>query len=541
MQYRLTEHSIRTTLAGLKEAPGGASPAQSRKHRILCVDDEIEGTRIRGEILVEQGYSVVLYHSPLAALRCDLSLIDLAIVGFQMPELNGRELLLRLRALGARFPVVMLTGAVDALSNEDRILFARCVDKGRSVQHLLDTIADFLDPNQIPDFGTRSLTHSQPAAFSKTRQLLMKNTFAIPETFLGVGYTKDRAGLPLEAVRVPVPQPGDDQVLIHVAASSLNPLEYKLADLNFFGRTPPVVLGLDLSGIVVAIGSAVRGISVGDSVAAMADLNGDGGWVAGGDGGEGGYALAREFLTVRKPLSLSFLYGAALPMCFLSAFAGLSGAVRAGDTVYVPGGGGGVGHLAVQKAARVLRAALVISSGSTPQSIALARQSGAHHVFDYKHDDIAAEIARLTGGRGVDLVFDATYSEAGFVQTAKTVRPGGSWAVLGVGPGKTTRLVETDSPVDSILTERGAKHINVNILRYFSEPAILDDTAKAFLQRGMTLAMKSAVQGLVVPHIARTIDSTVEAINAGLQSLKSGRSTLGKVAVIVNHNLSAGT
>ena len=340
----------------------------------------------------------------------------------------------------------------------------------------------------------------------------------------------------LEAVRVPVPQPGADQVLIRVAASSLNPLEYKLADLNFFGRTPPVVLGLDLSGIVVAIGSDVRGIAVGDSVVAMADLNGDGGWVAGG-GSEGGYALAREFLTVPKPVSLSFLCGAALPMCFLSAFASLYGTVQAGDTVYVPGGGGGVGHLAVQMAARVLRAGLVISSGGTPQSIALARQSGAHHVFDYKRDDIAAEIARLTGGRGVDLVFDATYSEAGFVETAKTVRPGGSWVVLGVGPGNTTRLVETESPVDSILAERGARHINVNILRYFSDPAILDDKAKAFLQRGMTLAMECAVQGLVVPHIGRTIDSTVEAINAGLQSLKSGHSKLGKVAVIVDRNL----
>ncbi len=74
----------------------------------------------------------------------------------------------------------------------------------------------------------------------------MKQTQTIPETFLGVGYTRDRAGLPLEAVRVPVPQPAADQVLIRVAASSLNPLEYKLADLNFMGRTPPVVLGLDL-------------------------------------------------------------------------------------------------------------------------------------------------------------------------------------------------------------------------------------------------------------------------------------------------------
>jgi NADPH:quinone reductase-like Zn-dependent oxidoreductase len=368
------------------------------------------------------------------------------------------------------------------------------------------------------------------------KHLTMKQTLTIPGTFLGIGYTKDRAGLPLEAVRVPVRRPEADQVLIRIAASSLNPLEYKLAELNFLGRTPPVILGLDLSGIVVATGSAVRGVAVGDAVVAMADLNGDGGWAAGG-GGEGSYALAREFLTVHKPESLSFLSAAALPMCFLSAFAGLYATVQAGDTVYIPGGGGGVGHLALQMAARVLGAGLVISSGSTPQSMALAQQSGAHYVFDYKRDDIAAEILKLTGGRGADLVFDATYSERGFVETAKTVRQGGSWIVLGVGPGKTTRLAETKSPVDSILAERGARHVNVNLLRYFSEPATLDGEAEAFLQRGLALAMDWAVQGLVMPHIARTIDSTVEAINAGLQSLKSGAGTLGKVAVIVDRDL----
>jgi NADPH:quinone reductase-like Zn-dependent oxidoreductase len=369
----------------------------------------------------------------------------------------------------------------------------------------------------------------------------LKQTQRIPETFLGVGYTRDRAGLPLEAVRVPVPQPTTDQVLIRVAASSLNPLEYKLADLNFMGRTPPVVLGLDLAGVVVAVGHGVRGLAVGDAVAAMADLNGDGGWAAtGGSGVEGGYAVARQFLTVRKPPSLSFRDAAALPMCFLSAFASLYPAVQAGDAVYVPGGGGGVGHLAVQMAARALGAGMVISSGSTPQSIALARQSGAHYVFNYKRNDIPTEIAKLTNGRGVDLVFDATYSEQGFVETAKTVRRGGSWIVLGVGPGKTTRLTETLSPVDTILAERAAKHVNVNLLRYFYEPATLDSEAQAFLQRGMALAMEWATQGLVVPHVSQTIDSTVAAINAGLQSLKAARGILGKVAVIVDRDLAAG-
>jgi NADPH:quinone reductase-like Zn-dependent oxidoreductase len=367
-----------------------------------------------------------------------------------------------------------------------------------------------------------------------------KQNRTIPETFLGVGYTRDRAGLPLEAVRVPVRQPAADEVLIRVAASSLNPLEYKLADLNFMGRTPPVVLGLDLAGVVVAVGDDVNGVAVGDAVAAMADLTGDGGWAAtGGSTLEVGYAVAHQFLTVGKPPSLSFRDAAALPMAFLSAFAGLYRAVQAGDTAYIPGGGGGVGHLAVQMAARTLGAGLVISSGSTPQSIALARQSGAHHVFDYKRDDVTGEIAKLTGGRGVDVVFDATYSEQGFIETANTVRAGGSWIVLGVGPGKTTRLLETHSPVEAILAERGARYVNVNLLRYFSEPATLDSEARGLLQRGMALAMDWATQGLVVPYVSHTIDSTVEAINAGLQSLKAGHGVLGKVAVIVDRDLAA--
>jgi CheY-like chemotaxis protein len=133
-----------------KESTDSALP----QHRILCVDDEIVGTTLRGRILEEQGYSVVLYHCPLTALRCSLATFSLAVVDFEMPGLNGQELFLRMRALGARFPIVLLTGYLDSLSYEDRVLFARCIDKGKPVQYLLETIAEFLSSNQIPDFGT---------------------------------------------------------------------------------------------------------------------------------------------------------------------------------------------------------------------------------------------------------------------------------------------------------------------------------------------------------------------------------------------------
>ena len=58
-----------------------------------------------------------------------------------------------MRALGARFPIVLLTGCAEALSEEDVRLFARCIDKGMPIHFLLDTIAEFLEPNQVPDYG----------------------------------------------------------------------------------------------------------------------------------------------------------------------------------------------------------------------------------------------------------------------------------------------------------------------------------------------------------------------------------------------------
>ena len=355
----------------------------------------------------------------------------------------------------------------------------------------------------------------------------------VPETFEGIGYTRDKNGLPLEAVRVPVPRPGSGEILIHVVCSSLNPLEYKLAELNFFGRTPPVVLGFDLSGIVAAVGAGVSRFAVGDAVAAMAESNGDGGWAV---GGQGGYALAKEFYAARKPDELSFQEAAALPLCFIAAYLGLRGHVGPGDTVYIPGGGGGVGHLAVQLARNVFKAGGVISSGSSADSINVARASGADHVFNYKNDDVGAEVMKLTGGKGVDVVYDATYSERGFVETARMVRHGGSWIVLGVGPGKTTRTAETDSPVAAFLAERGAKLINVNMLRYASEPALLDVSMQEVFRTALQWAMTWAVDGRVRPHVGKVIDASVDAINGELAAMKRGASTIGKTVVVVDRS-----
>jgi hypothetical protein len=112
--------------------------------------------------------------------------------------------------------------------------------------------------------------------------------------------------------------------------------------------------------------------------------------------------------------------------------------------------------------------------------------------------------------------------------------------VLGVGPGKTTRTAVTDSPVDAVLAERGARHVNANMLRYFSEPATLDSDARSFLQFALGLAMEWAVKGLVTPHVGKTINSTAAEINDELRAMKSGNGRIGKVAVVVDRNRGTG-
>jgi DNA-binding response OmpR family regulator len=117
------------------------------------VDDNVLELTLRGKILELQGYAVVLLSCPIQASCCDLSTFDLAVLDFDMPGMNGRNLFLRMRARHARFPILLLSASASTLSPEDRVLFSQCLDKGEPVCHLLDVIAAFLDPNEIPDFG----------------------------------------------------------------------------------------------------------------------------------------------------------------------------------------------------------------------------------------------------------------------------------------------------------------------------------------------------------------------------------------------------
>jgi CheY-like chemotaxis protein len=117
--------------------------AQTR-HSILCVDDDLVGLNTRTVVLEREGYSVTSISCPLKALEQDFSKFQLAVVDFEMPVLNGYELLLRLRAAHASFPIVLLSGMSWDLPKDMRKLFSSCLTKGAPVQHLLETVRGFL-------------------------------------------------------------------------------------------------------------------------------------------------------------------------------------------------------------------------------------------------------------------------------------------------------------------------------------------------------------------------------------------------------------
>lgn len=131
-------------------SPGLTHHASHRPYCILCVDDDALGLKLRGDILAAEGYSVVLTTRPVAALRTNLAHIDLAIVDFDMPGLNGRELLLLLRGLRATFPIILLSASAHSLPQPTRALFSHCIDKATPARHVLDIVAHLLTTQPNP-------------------------------------------------------------------------------------------------------------------------------------------------------------------------------------------------------------------------------------------------------------------------------------------------------------------------------------------------------------------------------------------------------
>ncbi|MFC3230530.1 zinc-binding dehydrogenase [Marinibaculum pumilum] len=206
-----------------------------------------------------------------------------------------------------------------------------------------------------------------------------------------------------EAAALPDPVPGPGQVLVRQAASSVNPVDTKLrANGGPMAPDLPAVLGCDVAGVVEALGPGVTGLAAGDAVFGC----------GGGVRGQGGayaerIAVDARFLA-RMPAGMGFAEAAALPLVTITAWEGLfdRAGVAAGDTVLVQGGAGGVGHVVIQLAAH--RGARVFATVSGPEKAEIVRRLGAEEAIFYRDEPVADYVGRLTGGRGFDLVFDAT-------------------------------------------------------------------------------------------------------------------------------------
>jgi len=196
------------------------------------------------------------------------------------------------------------------------------------------------------------------------------------------------------------PTAGIGQVLVKIVASGVNPLDLKIksGQAAHAQAKLPAILGIDVAGIVAAVGEGVKNFSIGDEVYGMT------GGIAGVPGSLAEYAAVDADLLALKPKNLNMHNTAALPLIFITAWEGLvdRANVGPGKNVLIHGGAGGVGHMAIQIAKA--RGANVFSTAS-PDKHDLIGCYGAEPI-DYTSLTVDEYVEKYTNGEGFDVVFD---------------------------------------------------------------------------------------------------------------------------------------
>ena len=196
---------------------------------------------------------------------------------------------------------------------------------------------------------------------------------------------------------VPTPQPGPGEVLVRMRAIGVNPVETYIR-AGTYSRKPtlPYTPGNDGSGVVEQVGPEVNEFKVGDRVYTAGSISGT----------YAEYALCKTAQVHPLPANVSFAQGGSVGTPYATAYRGLfqRGHAKPGETVLVHGASGGVGTAAVQMArARGLR---VFGTAGSDEGLKLAREQGAHEVFDHHAPDHFDKIMDATGGRGVELIVE---------------------------------------------------------------------------------------------------------------------------------------
>jgi NADPH:quinone reductase-like Zn-dependent oxidoreductase len=191
----------------------------------------------------------------------------------------------------------------------------------------------------------------------------------------------------LKFEEVPRPEPNDDEALVRVIASAVNPADPLTLSGKYareFGTHLPLIPGYDIAGVVEKTGGSVTKLKVGEAVYGYPTFGG--GWAE--------YVTVKEGEVAAKPKSLNFVEAAAVPMGALTAWQALVDVakVQSGQTVLIHGGSGGVGSFAIQIAKA--HGARVIATASTDNQD-LLKQLGADMAVDYtktKFEDIAKDV-----------------------------------------------------------------------------------------------------------------------------------------------------
>ena len=235
--------------------------------------------------------------------------------------------------------------------------------------------------------------------------------------------TRDRYGLPdvLEVKEVARPVPGEGEVLVRVHAASINEWDWGLLQgptIPLLRSAPKPILGSDIAGEVVALGSGVQRLRVGDQVHGDLSRIGFGGW-----GGFAEYVCARERSLVRKPARMTFEQAAALPqagqLAVQAVFA--NGPLKPGQTVLINGAGGGVGTIGVQLAKSQGAEVTGVDSAA---KFEMMRAIGFDHVIDYQKEDFTRN------GRRYDLIID-TRTNRRPLEYLRSLNRGGTYATVG--------------------------------------------------------------------------------------------------------------
>jgi len=226
----------------------------------------------------------------------------------------------------------------------------------------------------------------------------------------------------LKMADLAIPEPGPGQVLIRVEAIGVNFIEIYFRK-GVYKAALPFTPGSEAAGTVEELGPGVTGFKAGDAVASVSVL-----------GSYAEYALVPAASLVKVPEGVSMEQAAAAMLQGMTAhyLSHSTFPLKAGDTALVHAGAGGVGLLLTQMAARI--GARVITTVSTEAKAELSREAGASDVILYTEQDFETEVKLLTGGKGVDVVYDSV-GKTTFEKSLNCLRPRGLLALFGASSG----------------------------------------------------------------------------------------------------------